>query len=98
MRFENVALLSITLSILLASCSTSTKLRAVVAFPQDWPERDYRNCYLNGSGHTAGFDPGSDRRELPQLDCDRFVKGEIIHHTPASQMFVVDVSLSGHYT
>jgi len=85
-------------TVLLVSCGKARKQRAVVAFPQNWSEGEYRNCYLNGPGHVAGFNPGSSRRDLPQLDCDRFVKGEIIHYTPESQMFVVDVMFSGNYT
>jgi hypothetical protein len=98
MRFENALRLSIMASVLLVSCGNARKQRAVVAFPQEWSEGEYRNCYLNGPGHVAGFNPGPSRRDLPQLDCDRFVDGEIIHHTSKNQIFVLDVSFSGNYT
>lgn len=85
-------------SMLVVSCGNSRKRRVVVAFPQDWSSDDYRNCYLNGPGHPSGFNPGPDRRDLPQLDCDRFVKGEVIHQTPETQLFVINVDFSGSYT
>jgi len=88
----------IVAAVLLVGCGSAQKERTVVAFPKDWQTGEYRNCYLNGPGGVAGFDPGPERRRLPQLDCDRFVKGEIVHHTPDSQMFVVDVVFSGNHT
>ena len=82
---------------LLVGCDAPRKERVVVAFPTDWSaEGEYRNCYLNGPGHLYGFDPGPGRADLPKLDCDRFVKGEIIHYTPQSQMFLMDVAFKGH--
>ena len=35
--------------------------------------------------------------ELPQLDCDRFVKGEIIHRTPMERIFALDVDFGGDF-
>lgn len=94
-RIAGVALLS-TLAV---GCSGHRKERIVVAFPKDWQsEGEYRNCYLNGPGYLYGFDPGPGRGDLPKLDCDRFVKGEVIHYTPLSQMFLLDVGFNGHCT
>jgi hypothetical protein len=36
--------------------------------------------------------------DLPQLDCDRFVKGELIHRTPAERTFALDVIFTGDFT
>jgi len=33
--------------------------------------------------------------ELPQLDCDRFVKGELIHRTPMERIYALDVYFGG---
>jgi hypothetical protein len=85
-------------STLLVSCSSSRKERVVVAFPSDWSsEGEYRNCYLNGPGYLYGFDPGPGRGDLPKLDCDRFVSGEVIHYTPQSRMLLIEVAFRGQY-
>ena len=90
--------LTLACSVLMSSCGGPRKQRVVVAFPKDWSsEGEYRNCYLNGPGNLYGFDPGPNRGDLPKLDCDRFIKGEVIHFTPQTRMFLMDVSFDGHY-
>jgi len=77
-------------------CGTQRTHRVVVAYPEHWPEGEYRNCFLDGPGHAAGFDSGQ-RSDLAHLDCDRYVKGEIIHKTPPDHIYVIDVEFFGDY-
>ena len=49
------------------------------------------------AGPGGAIYPAPNRPDLPQLDCDRFVKGEIIHRTPEDRVLVIDVEFSGDY-
>ena len=62
--------------------------RVKVAYPEQWALDEYRNCTLMKSAD-----------DLALLDCDRLQidKHEIVHDTPASRMFVMDVQFSGAY-
>ena len=35
--------------------------------------------------------------DLPQLDSDRFVQGELIHRTPAERIFALDVVFTADF-
>jgi len=36
--------------------------------------------------------------DLPQLDCDRFVEGELVHRTPAERIYAIDAFFDGDYS
>lgn len=35
--------------------------------------------------------------DLPQLDCDRFVQGELIRRTPAERIYALNVRFEGNF-
>jgi hypothetical protein len=49
------------------------------------------------SVRAATVSPAFSPPDLPQLDCDRFVQGEVIHKTPPERIFALDVSFDGDY-
>lgn len=89
----------------MVGCDTSPKSRkerALVAFPEKWQdgaiEREYRTCFLDSPGEDSGFQSAGMARDIPKLDCDRFVKGEIVHTTPPMQIAEAQVNFSGKYS
>jgi len=87
----------LTAVLVIASCGDPRTHRVVVAYPEQWSEGDNRNCFLSAAGPGGAIYPAPKRPDLPQLDCDRFVKGELIHKTPEDHVFVMDVEFSGDY-
>jgi hypothetical protein len=70
--------------------------RVTVAFPENWPDGEFRPCWLSGPGSNPN-DPGPLRNQ-PHLDCDRYVKGEIIHFTPTERLMTFNVQFEGTYS
>lgn len=65
--------------VMVSACGGAKTERLSVAFPEQWPENEPKNCYM-----------------LPMsLDCDRFVKGEVLHFTPQDRFLRIDVSFDG---
>lgn len=66
----------------------------LIAYPEHWNDGDRRPCFL-GPAHGSTVNPAFSPPDLPQLDCDRFVQGEVIHRTPPERIFALDVSFDG---
>ena len=85
--------------LLLGGCQATQPAshHVLIAYPEHWNDRDRRPCFLGREGgSTVSREFG--QPDLPQLDCDRFVKGELIHRTPPDRIFALDVFFDGDYT
>jgi hypothetical protein len=82
----------------LCGCQVNqTKVHHVlIAYPERWNEGDRRPCFLGpAGGQTVSRAFG--QPDVPQLDCDRFVQGEVIHRTPPERIFALDVEFTGDF-
>jgi hypothetical protein len=89
----------ILLLVLMASACRSNRSpthHVLIAYPEHWQDGERRPCFLGPkNGTTVKGTIGRD--DLPQLDCDRFVKGEVIHQTPPERIFALDVDFVGDF-
>lgn len=86
--------------LLLAGCQTKRAPihHVLIAYPERWNDGDRRPCFLGPAGGSTVSPAFSPPPDLPQLDCDRFVQGEVIHRTPPERVFALDVSFEGDYS
>lgn len=68
--------------------------KVLVASPESWDDGDRKSCFLGPAGGPLSRNAPSKPR-LPELDCDRFVEGEVIHATPPERIAVLDVTFTG---
>jgi hypothetical protein len=68
----------------------------LVAYPEHWNEGERRPCFIGPAGGST-VSRGMGQPDIPQLDCDRFVQGELIHRTPAERIFALDVDFVGDF-
>jgi hypothetical protein len=78
------------------SGSTAKAKHVLIAYPEHWNDGDRRPCFLGPAGGST-VSPAFRSPDLPQLDCDRFVQGEVIHRTPPERIFAIDVSFEGDF-
>lgn len=69
----------------------------LIAYPEGWQDGEHRPCFL-GPENSGTVDRVTVRSiPLPQLDCDRYVQGELIHRTPPERIFALDVDFIGDF-
>lgn len=89
--------MGLTLILVLSGCQSNlmplerpSVHHVLVAYPERWNEGDRRPCFL-GPERSSTVSLAIGQPDIPQLDCDRFVKGELIHRTPQERIFALDV-------
>lgn len=85
-------------ALLLGGCQAKhpSSHHVLIAYPEHWGDGARRPCFLGPAGGYT-VNPAFRQPDLPQLDCDRFVQGELIHKTPPERIFALDVSFDGDY-
>jgi hypothetical protein len=66
----------------------------LIAYPEHWNEGEHKPCFFGSAGGST-VSRAIGQPDIPQLDCDRFVQGELIHRTPAERIFAIDVEIKG---
>jgi len=79
----------------ISGCKTNQSTQAqphhvLIAYPEHWTDGERKPCFLGpAGGYTVSR--AISQPDLPQLDCDRFVKGKLIHLTPPDRIYALDV-------
>lgn len=68
----------------------------LIAYPEHWNDGERRPCFLGPAGGST-VSRAMGQPDVPQLDCDRFVQGELIHRTPAERIYALDVDFTGDF-
>jgi len=86
------------LLILLVGCQPKQAQihQVLMAYPDHWNYGEHRPCFLGPAGGST-VSRAIGQPDLPQLDCDRFVQGELIHRTPAERIFALDVVFTADF-
>ena len=71
--------------------------RVLIAYPEHWNDGERRPCFLGPAGGGTVSQAMGQPADIPQLDCDRFVQGELIHRTPAERIFTLEVDFTGDF-
>jgi hypothetical protein len=98
-RVESCGMKRLLLLVLMASACKSNGSHAhhvLIAYPEHWLDGERRPCFLGPEDGTT-VSGAMGQAKLPQLDCDRFVQGELIHRTPAERIFALDVDFGGDF-
>jgi hypothetical protein len=66
----------------------------LIAYPERWSDGDRRPCFLGPSDGSTVKGSIGQPDNLLQLDCDRFVQGELVHRTPMERIFALDVTFT----
>jgi hypothetical protein len=93
-RSAIMGLFSVMIAFTISGCKNQTKQahphHVLIAYPEYWTDGDRKPCFLGpAGGYTVSQVIG--QPDLPQLDCDRYVKGQLIHLTPADRIYALDV-------
>jgi len=85
-------------ALVLSGCQSgqSQEHHVLIAYPKQWNDGDRRPCFLGPEG-GATVSRAMGQPDLPQLDCDRFVQGELIHKTPPERVFALDVVFTADF-
>jgi hypothetical protein len=84
--------------LLLSGCQAKNPQarHVLIAYPEHWNDGERRPCFLGPAGGST-VSRATGQPDIPQLDCDRFVQGELIHRTPPKRIFALDVDFTGDF-
>lgn len=93
---EQCQIANFFIGILLCGCQgkPSSAHHVLIAYPERWNEGDRRPCFLGPVGGSTVKGSLEQPDNLVQLDCDRFVQGEVVHRTPMERIFALDVTFT----